>query len=244
MVMTAKVNKKKIALVLAGLAVLVAALIMLFGGGEDATPTGAPALSTNDGRVQFLKDFGWEYIVCDIQWSEPTANSFYYNHFAPLCMDEYSRLIPSVERFPSSANGKGFKPIADYIHALGLKFGIHIMRGIPRQAVPQNLKIKGTNKTAREVAKTNSICYWNMDMYGVDPQKEGAREYYDSILYELKNRSIVEHNMFASAKYSFENDKTLCMRFEDSIVAEKKAEAIIEYIKTIKISTLDKDILV
>ena len=81
-------------------------------------------LANADYMAKHLKDYGWEYVVCDIQWSEPTANSFYYNYFAPLCMDEYSRLIPSVERFPSSAGGKGFKPIADYIHSLGLKFGI------------------------------------------------------------------------------------------------------------------------
>ena len=67
MVMTAKVNKKKIALVLAGLAVLVAALIMLFGGDGEATPTGAPALSTNDGRVQFLKDFGWDVATSPVE---------------------------------------------------------------------------------------------------------------------------------------------------------------------------------
>ena len=99
-------------------------------------------------------------------------------------MDEYSRLIPAENRFPSSAGGKGFAPLAEYVHSLGLKFGIHIMRGIPRQAVHQNTKIKGTDRTAREIAKRNSICQWNTDMYGVDPEKEGAKEYYDS-LFEL-----------------------------------------------------------
>ena len=124
---------------------------------------------------------GYEYIVIDIQWSEPTADSHEYHHFTELCMDEYSRLIPAENKFPSSAGGKGFKPLADYIHSLGLKFGIHIMRGIPRQAVHRNTLIKGTNKTAREIAKTSSICAWNTDMYGVDPNKEGAKEYYESI---------------------------------------------------------------
>ena len=96
-------------------------------------------------------------------------------------MDEYSRLIPAENRFPSSADGKGFAPLAEYVHSLGLKFGIHIMRGIPRQAVHRNTAIKGTDKTARQIAKTSSICQWNTDMYGVDPEKEGAKEYYDSI---------------------------------------------------------------
>ncbi len=137
-----------------------------------------------DFMAKYLKEYGWEYIVVDIQWYEPTATTHEYHPFTELCMDEYSRLIPAPNRFPSSAGGKGFAPLAEYIHSLGLKFGIHIMRGIPRQAVHQNGKIKGTERTAREVAKTASICHWNTDMYGLDPEKEGARAYYDS-LFEL-----------------------------------------------------------
>ncbi len=131
-----------------------------------------------------LKDYGWEYVVCDIQWSEPTAVGYAYNNFTELCMDAYSRLIPAVNRFPSAADGKGFKPIADKIHAMGLKFGIHIMRGIPRQAVHRNTAIKGTKVTARQIAQQYSICPWNTDMYGIDYRREGAQEYYDS-LFEL-----------------------------------------------------------
>ena len=130
---------------------------------------------------RYLKEYGFEYVVCDIQWSEPTADSNDYHPFAPLCMDEYSRLIPAENRFPSSAGGKGFKPIADKIHAMGLKFGIHIMRGIPRQAVHQNTAILGTDKRARDIAHTFSVCPWNTDMYGVDVRKDGAKEYYDSL---------------------------------------------------------------
>ncbi|MEE1010991.1 MAG: glycoside hydrolase family 27 protein [Acutalibacteraceae bacterium] len=134
-----------------------------------------------DYMAKYLKDYGWEYIVCDIQWSEPTADCHDYHYFAPLCMDEYSRLIPAVERFPSSAGGKGFKPIADYIHSLGLKFGIHIMRGIPRQAAHMNTKIKCEGVTARDIAHPSSICSWNPDMYGLFTDVKGAQEYYDSI---------------------------------------------------------------
>lgn len=137
-----------------------------------------------DFMAKYLKEYGWEYIVVDIQWYEPTATTHEYHPFTELCMDEYSRLIPAPNRFPSAAGGKGFAPLAEYVHSLGLKFGIHIMRGIPRQAVHQNGKIKGTERTAREVAKTASICRWNTDMYGLDPEKEGARAYYDS-LFEL-----------------------------------------------------------
>ncbi len=134
-----------------------------------------------DFMAKNLKEFGWEYIVVDIQWYEPTADSHEYHNFADLCMDEYSRLVPAKNRFPSAADGRGFAPLAKYVHSLGLKFGIHMMRGIPRQAVHANAKIKGTDKTARQIAKQSSICAWNTDMYGVDPEKEGAKEYYDSV---------------------------------------------------------------
>ena len=134
-----------------------------------------------DFMAKHLKKYGWEYITVDIQWYEPDVKTHEYTPFAKLCIDEYSRVIPAENRFPSSAGGKGFASLAEYVHSLGLKFGIHIMRGIPRQAVYERTKIKGTDKTAADIAKTDSICAWNTDMYGVDPAKPGAKEYYDSI---------------------------------------------------------------
>ena len=128
-----------------------------------------------------LKKYGWEYIVVDIEWAEPNAKNNEYNAFADLAMDEYGRLIPAVNRFPSSAGGKGFKPLADYVHSLGLKFGIHIMRGIPRNAVHRKLPILGTKLTADRIADPSSICYWNSGMYGVYAHAEGAEDYYSSI---------------------------------------------------------------
>src|SRR5690349_19034482 len=90
-----------------------------------------------------LKPYGWEYIVCDIQWSEPHAGEQHweYTPFAPLCLDEYGRQIPAENRFPSGADKMGFLPISEQIHDMGLKFGIHIMRGVPRLAVHQRLPI-------------------------------------------------------------------------------------------------------
>ena len=131
--------------------------------------------------AKHLKKYGWEYVVVDIQWSSPNVTNHEYIPFDNLCMDEFSRLIPAENRFPSSTGGKGFAPLAEYVHSLGLKFGIHIMRGIPRQAVHNGTKIKNSDKTARDIAKTSSICEWNTDMYGVDPEKDGAKAYYDSI---------------------------------------------------------------
>lgn len=128
-----------------------------------------------------LKQYGWEYVVVDIQWYEPNAVSNEYNRDAFLIMDEYGRLMPAVNRFPCAADGKGFAPLAEFIHHLGLKFGIHILRGIPKQAVRQNTKILGSDHMAAEIADIGSICSWNGDMCGVDMTREGGQAYYDSI---------------------------------------------------------------
>ena len=128
-----------------------------------------------------LKSHGWQYIVVDIQWSEPNPKTHGYRPGAELTMDEFGRLTPAVIRFPSAVNGQGFKPLADYVHAKGLKFGIHIMRGIPRRAVDANLPIYKSKYKAAEAANKESICRWNTDMYGVDIAK-GGQDYYDSIL--------------------------------------------------------------
>jgi alpha-galactosidase len=134
-----------------------------------------------DWMAEHLAKYGWKYIVVDIQWYEPNAQGHDYKPGAPLTMDEFGRLIPAVNRFPSSANGAGFKPLADYVHGKGLKFGIHIMRGIPRQAVEKNLPIKGTPYHAADVADKDNACRWNPDMWGVDTTKPGSQAYYDSI---------------------------------------------------------------
>jgi alpha-galactosidase len=134
-----------------------------------------------DAMARDLARHGWQYIVVDIQWYEPNAQGHDYAPGAKLAMDEYGRLVPAGNRFPSSANGAGFKPLADYVHSRGLKFGIHIMRGIPRQAVEQNLPIKGTSYHAAGVADKDNGCRWNPDMWGVDTTEPGAQAYYDSI---------------------------------------------------------------
>jgi alpha-galactosidase len=137
--------------------------------------------ANTDAMARDLASHGWQYIVVDIQWYEPNAQGHDYAPGAKLVMDEYGRLQPAVNRFPSSAGGRGFKPLADYVHGKGLKFGIHIMRGIPRQAVEENLPIKGTQYHAADVADKGNPCRWNPDMWGVDTTKPGAQAYYDSI---------------------------------------------------------------
>lgn len=146
------------------------------------TVTEAQTKANADFMAAKLKAHGWQYIVVDIQWYEPSATGHDYVPGAKLTMDDYGRLLPAVEKFPSAAGGAGFKPLADYVHSLGLKFGIHFMRGIPRQAVYQNTPVLGTELRASDIADRSSICSWNPDMYGVDIRRPGGQEYYDSLL--------------------------------------------------------------
>jgi alpha-galactosidase len=139
--------------------------------------TEAEVKANADYMAAKLKSHGWQYVVLDIQWSEPLANPHgYHKRNAVLDMDEYGRLIPAANRFPS-----GFKGLAGYLHGKGLKFGIHIMRGIPRRAVAANLPVLGGHARAADIADTKSTCTWNADMYGIDMSKPGAQDYYDSI---------------------------------------------------------------
>lgn len=151
----------------------------------DTTVTEEDIRKNADFMAANLKQYGYEYIVVDIEWYSNDAgikrDKYQYIPFGDDEMDDYGRFLPAPGRFPSSKGGNGFKPLADYVHSLGLKFGIHIMRGIPRAAAEKHLPVLGTSVTAAEVADPNSICIWNPDMYGVRNTPEG-QAYYDSII--------------------------------------------------------------
>jgi len=135
-----------------------------------------------DYMAKHLKQFGWEYIVVDIRWyiENPTAHG--YNQINPCyVIDQYGRLLPAVNRFPSASDGKGFKPLADYIHSKGLKFGIHVMRGIPVEAVNKNTHIADSDACAADIYSKEQQCEWLRDMYTIIDGRHGAQEYYDSI---------------------------------------------------------------
>ncbi|MEM9719835.1 MAG: glycoside hydrolase family 27 protein [Bacteroidota bacterium] len=154
--------------------------------------------ATVDFMAEHLKPYGWEYAVIDYIWWHPEPGNWdtprrfghpnirYEGDGSPLhpeyiTMDEYGRLLPAVERFPSAADGKGFKPIAGYVHSKGLKFGIHIMRGIHRMAYQENRPILGSELFAQHIGEPWDTCRWCNHMFGVDPTKEGAQAYYNSL---------------------------------------------------------------
>lgn len=145
------------------------------------TVTEAQTKAAADVMAEKLAAHGYTVVTVDIQWYEPEARGFSYRKGAALAMDGNGRLLPAANRFPSTADGAGFKPLADYVHAKGLKFGLHLMRGVPRQAVEQNTPILGTAQHAADIADRVHVCKWNTDMYGVDMTKPGAQAYYDSV---------------------------------------------------------------
>lgn len=164
-----------------------------------------------------LKEFGWEYVVVDIQWYAVDAGSqsdkYQYIPFGKVVMDEYSRLLPDPVRFPSAAGGKGFSVLAEYIHSLGLKFGIHIMRGIPRAAAHEHRGLLGTELTADQLADPSNICWWNPDMYGLRVNLPEAQMYYDSIM-----------QLYAEWGVDFIKCDDICR--EDAVTAHREIELL------------------
>jgi hypothetical protein len=127
-----------------------------------------------------MKEYGWQYAVIDEGWymRDPFADSTEKQKYL---YDANGLLLPVVERFPTSANNAGFKPLADWVHSVGLKFGIHIVRGIPKVVVDQNLPIAGSSFHAADAADREATCPWNDANYGVADNAAG-QAYYDSML--------------------------------------------------------------
>jgi alpha-galactosidase len=140
-------------------------------------------------NAQYMKDkllaSGYRYIVIDFRWYDPGAmgNDYRLNvdrAGVALAADEYGRMLPAPNRFPTAAGGEGFKPLADKLHNMGLLFGFHMMRGIPRQAVAAKTQIEGSKFTAADAGDTNDKCSWCPDMFGVRANGAG-QAWYDAM---------------------------------------------------------------
>ena len=127
-----------------------------------------------------LRSYGWTYAVIDEGWymGNPFGDKLQNRQYL---LDSKGLLIPAPARFPSSAGNQGLRPLADWVHARGLKFGLHIVRGIPKQAVETNLPIAGSSFHAVDAADTADTCSWDDGNYGVRDNPAG-QAYYDSML--------------------------------------------------------------
>jgi alpha-galactosidase len=149
-----------------------------------------------------LKPFGYEYVTIDMEWYEADPIAEGNKNNAKLFLDGNGRYIPDPARFPSSVAGAGFAPVAAYVHSLGLKFGIHILQGIPKEAVADNLPIAGSAAHAKDTANTVAGCVWNPDNYDLAVSAAG-QDYYDSVvkLYAGWGVDLIKIDCIASRPY-------------------------------------------
>lgn len=133
----------------------------------------------NTSIVAGMKRYGWDTAVIDEGWymGNPLGDKLATRAYA---YDAYGRLMPVPSRFPSAADGQGLKALADWTHKQGLKFGIHIVRGIPKAAVDANMPIAGSSFHATDAADKKDTCPWDDSNYGIADNAAG-QAYYDSL---------------------------------------------------------------
>ncbi|MFC1435456.1 NEW3 domain-containing protein [Streptacidiphilus sp. N1-3] len=171
-----------------------------------AAVTGAPAAQAEDNGVGAKPLLGWS--SWSFVRSHPTAavieaqakalkdsglakNGFVYanvDDFWYHCpggqgpdVDSYGRWVTDETTFPPSGSENGIQVVADYVHSLGLKFGIYVTPGISKQAVAQNTAIQGTSYHADDIATTKNEANYNCGgMVGIDYSKPGAQAFTNS----------------------------------------------------------------
>ena len=137
--------------------------------------------ATAEWMAKNLKAYGWEYVVVDEGWYIKSRSVGTGAQTPTFSLDGFGRYTPAVNIYPSAGHDAGLRPLADYVHGLGLKFGLHILRGIPREAVEKKLPIEGSEFHAQDAADTADTCPWNTYNYGLDTTKAAAQAYYDSL---------------------------------------------------------------
>ncbi len=101
-------------------------------------------------------------------------------HAEEIRINEYGIVQPSKTYFPN-----GFGPLAKRARELGIRLGLHLMRGIPRKAVELNTPIQGTPYRASEIANQEDTCVWCHYNYGIDVSHPGAQPFYNSLAQQV-----------------------------------------------------------
>lgn len=139
-----------------------------------------------------LKPFGYTYAVIDEGWYMVNPESRPKPDLLKYAVDENGRFIPVTGRFPSalqSGRNSGFRELAKSLHAKGLKFGVHIVRGIPRESVTRNLPIEGSAFKAQDAADQSDACPWDPTSWGIKNTAAG-QAWYDSLLRQYANWGV------------------------------------------------------
>src|SRR6187551_2246114 len=119
---------------------------------------------------QYLQPFGWNTVVIDYRWYEPGE---------PI--DANGRYLPATSKYPSATGNVGLKSLADKIHGMGLTFGIHIMRGVPRKSFSAKLPIADSNYTTDQAGNSSDACPWDTHMWGVRGDTAAGQAWYDAL---------------------------------------------------------------
>jgi alpha-galactosidase len=153
-----------------------------------------------------LKAYGWEYVIVDMGWYVTNHSAGVNQQSAAFSLDGFGRYTPAINSIPSAEHNAGFRPLADYVHSLGLKFGLHILRGIPKEAVEKKMPIQGSAYLAEDAADTRDTCPWNPFNYGLDTTKPAAGAYYDSLARQFAEWQVdyVKVDCIASHPYKGE----------------------------------------
>ena len=170
------------------------------------TVTEAQFRANVDVLASRLKPLGWQYAVIDEGWylQNPEAASKPENlHYTLNKQGQYS---PAINRFPSAANGAGLKPVGDAVHARGLLFGIHIIRGIPKLAVSANTAIAGSSFHATDAADQTDKCSWNPDNYGVRDNAAG-QAWYDALIRQYASWGVDYLKVDCIASHPYKADE-------------------------------------
>ena len=158
-----------------------------------------------DVMAKRLKAAGYQYAVVDEGWylenpQKKKDQNFIYR------IDANGRYEPALGRFVSAKGMRGFKPVSDYVHAQGLKFGIHIIRGIPKEAVAKNLPIADSSLHATDAADTTDLCPWNPDNFGVKNNPAG-QAWYDSLIQQYAAWGVDYIKVDCIASHPYKGDE-------------------------------------
>lgn len=158
-----------------------------------------------DVMAKRLKPAGYQYAVVDEGWyllnpQKQKAETFEYR------MDANGRYEPALNRFASAKGTAGFKPVSDYVHSQGLKFGIHIIRGIPKMAVEKNTPVAGSSFHAKDAAVTSDTCPWNPDNFGVKENAAG-QAWYDSLMKQYASWGVDYIKVDCIASHPYKGDE-------------------------------------
>ncbi len=137
-----------------------------------------------DALAARLKPAGYRYAVIDEGWYMVNPEDRPRPQTLQYAVDGHGRFIPVPVRFPSALQGgtnTGFAELATWVHAKGLRFGIHIIRGIPRESVRRNLPLDGSSFTAIDAADQSDACPWDPTSWGIKDNDAG-QAWYDSLL--------------------------------------------------------------